>query len=172
MKQRATWLTIAVVLGFPLVSNGAEQMKVTSSAFGEGQSIPGKFTCDGPDTSPPLKIDGVPADTKALVLIVDDPDAPGRLFNHWLVWNIDPRTSSIAEGKAPGGVQGQNDFGKTGYGGPCPPSGSHRYFFRIFALDQPLNLPASARRADLDRAMNKAHVLGQGELMGRYARKK
>ena len=171
MKRTRTWLTIAAVVGLSIVLEGAGQMKVTSSAFTEGGNIPGKFTCDGPDTSPPLKIEGAPAEAKAVVLIVDDPDAPSGLFTHWLVWNIDPKTESIAEGSPPGGVEGRNDFGKTGYGGPCPPSGTHRYFFKIFALDQQLNLHAGARRKELDAAM-KGHVTGQGELMGRYARKK
>ena len=146
-------------------------MKVTSSAFQEGGNIPSKFTCDGGNTSPPLQIAGVPSEAKTLVLIADDPDAPGGLFTHWLVWNIPPQTNSIAEGSAPKGVQGTNDFGKSGYGAPCPPSGSHRYYFRVFALDHELTLPAGAKRSQLNGAM-KGHVVAQGELMGRYARKK
>lgn len=146
-------------------------MKVTSPAFGEGGNIPVKFTCDGPDTSPPLKIEGAPAEAKTLALIVDDPDAPSGLFTHWLIWNIAAKTGSLAEGNNVGGIEGKNDFGKTGYGGPCPPSGTHRYYFRIFALDQPLSLTPGARRKEVDAAM-KGHVIGQAELMGRYARKK
>ena len=102
---------------------------------------------------------------------MDDPDAPGGLFTHWLVWNIDPKTTTIGEGGAPGGTQGKNGFGKSGYGGPCPPSGTHRYFFKVFALDKTLELPAGASRKQLDAAMS-GHVIAQGELMGRYARKK
>ena len=146
-------------------------MKITSSAFQQGGNIPLKFTCDGSNTSPALQISGIPAEAKTLVLIVDDPDAPGGLFTHWAVWNISPQTSTIAEGSTPKGVQGTNDFGKSGYGGPCPPSGTHRYYFRIFALDHELDLPVGAKRSQLDTAM-KSHVIAKGELMGRYARKK
>jgi Raf kinase inhibitor-like YbhB/YbcL family protein len=147
------------------------KMKVTSSAFQEGGNIPSKFTCDGGNASPPLQIAGVPSQAKTLVLIADDPNAPGGLFIHWLVWNIPPQTNSIAEGSAPKGVHGTNDFGKSRYGAPCPPSGSHRYYFRVFALDRELTLPAGAKRSQLDGAM-KGHVVAQGELMGRYSRKK
>ena len=146
-------------------------MKISSSSFQNGGSIPSKFTCDGTDANPGLRIEGIPAEAKSLVLIVDDPDAPGGLFTHWLVWKIDPKTTEIAEGSAPKGVQGKNDFGKSGYGGPCPPSGSHRYYFKIFALDNELDLPAGSKRAQLDAAM-KGHVIAQGELMSRYSRKK
>ena len=104
-------------------------------------------------------------------MIVDDPDAPGGLFTHWTVWNISPQTAAIDEGITPKGVQGTNDFGKSGYGGPCPPSGTHRYYFKIFALDRELNLPSSAKRGQLDAAI-KDHVVAQGELVGRYSRKK
>jgi Raf kinase inhibitor-like YbhB/YbcL family protein len=151
-------------------SAGGKAMKITSTAFQAGGNIPAKFTCDGPNTNPSLRIEGAPANAKSLVLIVDDPDAPGGLFTHWLVWNVDPQTTEIAENSAPAkALQGTNDFPKTGYGGPCPPSGTHRYFFKIFALDQTLDLKAGAKRAELDRAM-RGHVVAQGELMGRYAR--
>ena len=150
---------------------GGAKMKITSSAFQEGGNIPSKFSCDGADTSPPLQISDVPSAAKSLVLIVDDPDAPSGLFTHWTVWNIPPQTSSIAEGSTPKGMQGTNDFGKSGYGGPCPPSGTHRYYFKIFALDRELDLPFGAKRGQLDAAM-KGHVIAQGELMGRYLRKK
>jgi Raf kinase inhibitor-like YbhB/YbcL family protein len=150
---------------------GGATMKITSSAFHEGANIPSKFTCDGSDTSPPLQIAGVPSGAKSLVLIVDDPDAPGGLFTHWLVWNIPPQTGSIAEGSAPQGVQGANDFGKSGYRGPCPPPGTHRYSFKIFALDRELELRSGAKRSQVDAAM-KGHVIAQGELVGRYAKRK
>ena len=146
-------------------------MKITSSAFQEGGNIPSKFTCDGGNASPPLQITGVPPEAKTLVLIADDPDAPGGLFTHWLVWNIPPQTNLVAEGSAPKGVHGTNDFGKSEYGVPCPPSGTHRYYFKVFALDRELTLPAGAKRSQLDGAM-KGHVIAQGELMGRYSRKK
>ena len=146
-------------------------MKITSPAFQEGGNIPSKFTCDGSDTSPPLQITGVPSEAKSLVLIADDPDAPGGLFTHWLIWNIPPQTSSISEGSAVNGVQGANDFGNSGYRGPCPPPGVHKYSFKVFALDRELDLRSGAKRSQLDAAM-KGHVVAQGELIGRYARKK
>jgi Raf kinase inhibitor-like YbhB/YbcL family protein len=150
---------------------GGVKMKITSSAFQEGGNIPSKFTCDGGDSSPPLQIAEIPSGAKSMVLVVDDPDAPSGLFTHWIVWNISPQTNAIAEGGAPKGVQGTSDFGKSGYGGPCPPSGTHRYYFKIFALDRELNLPSGTKRNQLDAAM-KGHVVAQGELMGRYSRKK
>src|SRR5881398_3770035 len=150
---------------------GGAKMKVTSSAVQEGANIQSKFSCDGANTSPPLQISDVPSEAKSLVLIVDDPDAPSGLFTHWPVWNISTQTSTIAEGSTPKGVQGTNDFGKSGYGGPCPPSGAHRYYFRVFALDRELDLHSGAKRSQLDAAM-KGHVIAQGELMGRYSRKK
>ncbi|PYJ34194.1 MAG: YbhB/YbcL family Raf kinase inhibitor-like protein [Verrucomicrobia bacterium] len=142
---------------------GGAKMKITSSAFQQGGNIPSKFTCDGANTSPPLQISDVPAEAKTLVLIVDDPDAPSGLFTHWMAWNISPQTSTVAEGSTPKGVHGTNDFGKSGYGGPCPPSGMHRYYFKIFALDRELDLPAGAKRGQLDAAM-KGHVVAKGEL--------
>src|SRR5215470_7714024 len=147
-------------------AGGGARMKITSSAFQQGGNIPTKFTCDGENMSPPLQITGVPAEAKSLALIADDPDAPGGLFTHWLVWNIPPQTNSIAEGSAPKGVQGTNDFGKSGYGAPCPPSGMHRYYFRVFALDRELDLRSGAKRSELDAAM-KGHIIAQGELIGR-----
>ena len=162
----------ALILLAAIASFAAERarIKITSSAFQEGGNLPSKFTCDGSDTSPPLQIIGVPSEAKSLVLIVDDPDAPSGLFTHWLIWNIPPQTNSIAEGSAPKGVQGTNDFGKSGYRGPCPPPGTHRYSFKIFALDRELDLSSGAKRRQVDAAM-KGHVITQGELMGRYARK-
>jgi Raf kinase inhibitor-like YbhB/YbcL family protein len=150
---------------------GGAKMKITSSAFQQGANIPSKFSCDGANTSPPLEVADAPSGAKSLVLIVDDPDAPSGLFTHWAVWNISPQASTIAEGSTPKGVQGTNDFGKSGYGGPCPPSGTHRYYFKIFALDRQLDLPFGAKRGKLDEAM-RGHVIAQGELMGRYSRKK
>ena len=150
---------------------GGGKMKITSSAFQEAGTIPEKFSKMGQNVSPELRIQGIPAEAKSLALIVDDPDAPSGLFTHWLVWNIDPKTSEIAEGSSPrGGVQGSNDFGETGYGGPQPPSGTHRYYFKIFALDAMLDLKPGAKRHDLDAAM-KNHVMAQGQLMGRYSKK-
>lgn len=146
-------------------------MKITSPAFKEGGVIPERFSKNGQNVSPELRIEGMPAEAKSLALIVDDPDAPVGLFTHWLVWNIDPKTTAIAEGSAPGAaVQGKNDFGEIGYGGPQPPSGTHRYFFKIFALDRALDLKPGAKRREVDAAM-KGHVIAQGQTMGRYSKK-
>ena len=164
----ASAILLAAIASF---AAGGARMKITSSAFQQGANIPPKLSCDGPNTRPPLQIADIPTEAKSVVLIVDDPDAPGGLFTHWAVWNISPQTSTIAEGSTPKGVQGTNDFGKSGYGGPCPPSGTHRYYFRIFALDRELDLSVGAKRSQLDTAM-KSHVIAKGELMGRYARKK
>jgi Raf kinase inhibitor-like YbhB/YbcL family protein len=172
--MRKTFTGVAVVsllTAVALFAAGEVRLKITSSAFQEGGNIPSKFTCDGSDTSPSLQITGVPSGAKSLVLIADDPDAPGGLFTHWLLWNIPPQTNSIAEGSAPKGVQGANDFGKTGYRGPCPPPGTHRYSFKVFALDRELELRSGAKRSQVDAAM-KGHVIAQGELVGRYAKKK
>ena len=145
-------------------------MKITSTTFAEGGDIPSKFTCDGADTNPALRFEWAPAQAKSLALIVDDPDAPSGLFTHWLVWNIEPKAAVIEENSAPSNaIQGKNDFGKPGYGGPCPPSGTHRYFFKVFALDRQLDLPAGSKRAQLDAQM-RGHIIGQAELMGRYSR--
>jgi Raf kinase inhibitor-like YbhB/YbcL family protein len=160
-------IAVATIASF---AAGGAKMKI-SSAFQEGATIPSKFTCDGADASPPLQIADIPSGAKSLALIVDDPDAPSGLFTHWLVWNLSPQTSTVAEGSAPKGVHGTNDFGKSGYGGPCPPSGTHRYYFKIFALDRELDLSSGAKRTQLDAAM-KGHVVAQGELMGRYSRHK
>jgi Raf kinase inhibitor-like YbhB/YbcL family protein len=171
--QKAITSGAIVMLLVVIGSYAAEKarMKITSSAFQQDGNIPAKFTCDGSDTSPALQITGVPSEAKSLVLIADDPDAPGGLFTHWLIWNIPPQTNSIAEGSAPKGVHGTNDFGKPGYKGPCPPPGTHRYSFKIFALDGELEMRALAKRGQVDAAM-KGHVIAQGELVGRYERKK
>ena len=164
----ASAILLAAIASF---AAGGARMKITSSAFQQGGNIPSKFSCDGPNSSPPLQISDVPSEAKSLVLIVDDPDAPSGLFTHWAVWNISPQTTTIGEGSTPRGVHGTNDFGKSGYGGPCPPSGTHRYYFKVFALDRGLDLPVGTKRSQLDAAM-KGHVITQGELMGRYSRKK
>lgn len=145
-------------------------MKITSSAFADGTMLPARFTADGANVNPPLHISAVPAAAKSLVLIVDDPDAPAGPWNHWLLWNIAPETAAIAEDAAPkGAIAGKNDFGRTVYLGPSPPSGTHRYFFRLFALDKIIDLPPGADRVQLDQAMQ-GHVLASAELIGRYRR--
>src|SRR5215831_18578246 len=172
MRKAITNAAVAILfIAITSFAAGEAKMKITSSAFQQGGNILSKFTCDGSDTSPPLQITGIPSNAKSLVLIADDPDAPGGLFTHWLVWNIPPQTNSIAEGSAPKGVQGANDFGKSGYRGPCPPQGTHRYSFKVFALDRELDLRSGAKRGQVDGAM-KGHIIAHGELVGRYARKK
>lgn len=153
---------------FEVIKTG--NMKIESSAFGNNQSIPSKYTCDGENISPPLKISGVPEGTKSLVLISDDPDAPMGTWVHWTVWNIDPQTQEIAENSLPpGAVEGETSFGKPGYGGPCPPSGTHRYFFKLYALDTSLDFDSSAKVKDIEQAMQ-GHVLDSAELVGLYKR--
>lgn len=145
-------------------------IKITSSAFLNGETIPRKYTCDGDDVNPPLLIGGVPSGAKSLVLIVDDPDVLSGIWNHWLVWNIDPRIKEIKENSIPSGaILGKNDFGKLEYGGPCPPRGTHRYFFKVYALDISLELDSGADGRELEQAM-KGHILDHGELMGIYRR--
>lgn len=172
---RTVSLLLAGMLGAALPlqaqSAGMPRLKLTTEAFTEGGSIPSRFTCQGRETSPPLAIEGVPGEAKSLALIVDDPDAPGGTWTHWLVWNIDPGTSRIWEGSVPRGAeQGMNSRQRQGYDAPCPPSGQHRYYFRIYALSQRLTLPPKSARADLERAME-GKVLAQGELMGVYRKK-
>lgn len=142
-------------------------MKLTSPVFEHGRAIPAKFTCDGENVSPPLEIEDAPEKAKTLALIVDDPDAPAGTWLHWLLYDVALR-SSIGEGEVPG-KQGMNDFGRKDYGGPCPPSGQHRYFFRLYALDTELNLPEGASRDEVEKAMAD-HVLAKAELMGLYER--
>ena len=143
-------------------------MTITSPAFGNERDIPIKYTCDGEDVNPPLHIDGIPGNTVTIALIVEDPDALNGTFNHWVVWNIDP-IANIEEDSLPG-VSGRNSFGKTGYRGPCPPTGIHRYYFYVFALDIAIDLPEGADRESLRSAME-GHVIGHGNIMGRYGKK-
>ena len=159
-------------------------IKITSTAFQAGGSIPSKYTCEDRDLSPPLAWSGAPPGTKSFALIVDDPDAPDpakpqRVYVHWVVYNLPAATVALAEnaskkGLPKGAVQGKNDWGKAEYGGPCPPIGRHRYFFKLYALDTELTGLSSPTKGDLERAM-KGHVLDSGELIGTYqkaARKK
>lgn len=146
-------------------------MRILSSAFGMDQPIPAQYTCDGRDVNPPLTIEDVPAQAKSLVLIVDDPDAPAKTWVHWILWGLDPNTREIPADSVPkGAVQGINDFGKREYGGPCPPDGIHSYYFRLFALDVKLTLPADARLVALNEAM-RGKILAQAEWVGTYTRK-
>jgi Raf kinase inhibitor-like YbhB/YbcL family protein len=149
-------------------------LQLLSTAFSEGGTIPRQYTCDGKDVSPPLSWNGVPEGAKSLALICDDPDA-SKTWVHWVIFDLPPAAKSLPEGLAKsaevvgGGTQGTNDFRKVGYGGPCPPSGTHRYFFKLYALDAQVRLHSDATKADLERAM-KGHILAEATLMGRYAR--
>jgi len=145
-------------------------MKITSPNFSKEDMIPKKFTCDGEGINPELEISGAPEETKSLVLIVDDPDAPMGNFNHWVMWNIKPSVKKIGENSyPPEAVSGINSGEKNSYVSPCPPSGIHRYYFKIYALNILLNLDASSRKNDVEKAMS-SHIIDQAELMGKYSR--
>lgn len=144
-------------------------IELTSPAFSHGDPLPRHYTCDGFNISPPLHIGTLPDGSISLALIMEDPDAPDGIFDHWVVWNIDITEHTIPEGKMPG-ISGNHSAGKTGYYGPCPPSGTHRYFFMVYALDTKLDLPAGATKAELQQAMQR-HIIGKGSLMCTYARK-
>ena len=150
-------------------------MKLTSSAFTEGNMIPRKYTCDGGDASPPLTWRDAPAGAKSLALICDDPDAPAGTWVHWVLFDLPPILTGLQEAvppdKAPkiGGTHGTNSWRKIGYGGPCPPSGAHRYFFKLYALDAQLSLGNNATAKEVQAAM-KGHVVAEAQLMGRYKR--
>lgn len=145
------------------------KMKLTS-VFEHNGNIPSVYTCDGQDLAPVLTVSEVPQGTQELVLIVDDPDAPMGTFVHWLVYNLPANTTTIDNKNLPGGVkQGMTDFGRASWGGPCPPSGTHRYFFKLYALDKKLNLSAGATKSELEKALN-GHVVEQAELIGLYKR--
>jgi len=151
------------------------EIKITSTAFEEEGMIPEKYTCDGIDVSPPLTWTSIPDGTKILALICDDPDAPMGTWVHWVLFNLPANIIEMPENIPPerelenGAKQGMNDFRKIGYGGPCPPGGTHRYYFKLFALDTELNLEAGATKSQLLEAME-GHILGEGQLMGRYKR--
>jgi Raf kinase inhibitor-like YbhB/YbcL family protein len=150
--------------------------EMTSAAFDQGGTIPQQYTCDGPDLSPPLRWAAPPEGTQSLVLIADDPDAPAGTWVHWVLYDLPPGQRELAEGlpqqetPAEGGTQGKNDFGKLGYGGPCPPKGKpHRYFFRLYALDIKVDLSPGATKGEVLEKMA-GHVLAEAELVGRYGR--
>jgi Raf kinase inhibitor-like YbhB/YbcL family protein len=150
-------------------------LNVTSTAFNDGGFIPKKYTCDSSNISPPLKWSGVPEKTKSIALICDDPDAPMGTWVHWVVYDIPPELDSFPENVPPdkimetGASQGTNDFRKIGYGGPCPPGGTHRYFFKVYALDNLLELSPGLTKGELLIAME-GHILAEGKLIGRYSR--
>lgn len=146
-------------------------MQLSSSAFADQETIPAKYTCEGENINPPLQISEVPEGTQSLVLIVDDPDAPAGTWDHWIVWNIAPNTTEIAENSVPERAeQGTTSFGQPGYGGPCPPPGpAHRYIFKLYALDATLDLTTGADKSDIEQAMAD-HILAQTQLIGLYQR--
>src|SRR5437870_8658837 len=162
----------------PNANRGEKEMsgiKLTSSAFKEGEPLPRTYTCDGPDVSPGLEWSGVPKSAKTLAIICDDPDAPSGDWVHWVLYNLPAENIGLVENTPAteslraGGFQGKNDFEKIGYGGPCPPSGTHRYFFKTYALDVELPLKAGATKVEVDKAMA-GHVVAQAQLMGTYRR--
>ncbi len=152
-------------------------MKLTSPAFEPNQLIPSQYTCDGEDISPALDWDDPPEGTESLALICDDPDAPGKTWVHWIVYNLPNSAHSLPENVSSSisplseSVQGKNDFKQVKYGGPCPPSGTHRYFFKLYALDSKLNLESGATKAQVEAAMT-GHILGKAQLIGLYSRKR
>lgn len=147
-------------------------MKITSPAFSNNQPIPSKYTCNGANINPPLQFSGIPQDTKSLVLIVDDPDAPAGTWIHWVVYNINPVISEIPENGVPqDGIQGKTTSGQTNYGGPCPPSGTHRYFFKLYALSKTLSIQGTANVETILSAM-KGAIIGKSELIGLYSQTK
>jgi Raf kinase inhibitor-like YbhB/YbcL family protein len=156
-------------------------LRLTSPAFGEGREIPRVYTCDGKDVSPPLAWTGVPESTRALALIGEDPDAPGGTWTHWVIFNLPAGLKELREGIPPeervslgpgeDAIQGRNDFGKIGYGGPCPPTGTHHYVFRLYALDTRLGLARGTEKGPLIEALQ-GHVVAEGRLTGTYARSK
>jgi Raf kinase inhibitor-like YbhB/YbcL family protein len=155
------------------VSQGGATMKLTSSAFSEGALIPVRYSCSGDDFSPPLTWSDIPAGAKSLALIADDPDAPVGTWVHWVAFNLPVTAGGLPEGIKDakqllgGGIQGANSWRRTGYGGPCPPSGTHRYFFKLYALDTILSLDNKAAAKDVQAAMN-GHILAEAQLMGRF----
>lgn len=160
----------------PKVDEKMAQIRITSAAFQEGGMIPKQYTCEGANISPPLAWDSVPVGTKTLALICDDPDAPAKTWTHWVLFNLPSGAKELPEKVPPqeklagGGVQGMNDFRKTGYGGPCPPPGSpHRYYFKLYALDTDLALNAGATKEQLLKGME-GHVVAGGQLLGKYQR--
>jgi Raf kinase inhibitor-like YbhB/YbcL family protein len=154
----------------------AMAFQLTSSAFGQGAPIPRQYTCDGKDTSPPLQWSEPPAGTRSFALICDDPDAPAGTWVHWVLYNMPSATRSLPEAVparaelTDGSRHGQNSWRRLDYGGPCPPSGTHRYFFKLYALDKVLDIKSGANKQQLLKAME-GHTLGQAELMGMYSRK-
>ena len=178
MKKLFLILAALVFAFFSIQLKGGKKMELKSSAFTNGGNIPVKYTCDGEDISPPLQWNNVPSGTKSLVLIMDDPDAPMGTWVHWVIYNIPATVKSLPEHfpakeiMKDGTTQGRNSWGRIGYGGPCPPppTGAHRYFFKLYAIDKKLDLgPGATKEAVLQTI--KGHILSEAELMGRYKRR-
>lgn len=153
-----------------LMDSGPKTVTVSSGSFEPNQQIPRKHTCQGENSSPHLNVSNLPGDARAFAIVMDDPDAPRGTFTHWLAWNVPADRADLPENvdlSELGADEGKNDFNETGYGGPCPPSGRHRYFVRVYALSERLDLPRGARRPDLEAAMD-GKVVAWGELMGTY----
>lgn len=147
-------------------------MQITSSAFENNETLPSKYTCDGENINPPLSISGTPENAKSLVLISDDPDAPAGTWTHWTVWNIDPKTAEVSENSVPANsVEGTTSFDETGYGSPCPPkgTGTHRYVFKIYAIDKLLDLPTSLKAEELYKTIEPS-IIDKAEIIGLYSR--
>jgi len=180
MSRKVCYLLIAFMFLYlwqntETVGGEKIQIKVKSTAFEEGGMIPKRYTCDGMDISPPLAWTSIPEGTKSIALICDDPDAPMGTWVHWVLFNLPPDTKQLSENVPPqkklgnGALHGINDFRKIGYGGPCPPSGTHRYYFKVYALNTEINLKAGITKTKLQKAMKK-HILAEGQLMGKYSR--
>ena len=169
-------IILLIIIGFVFIGKDRDKMEI-KSVFDEGEKVPAKYTCDGEDINPELEILDIPENTKSLVLIMDDPDSPTGTWDHWVVFNIEVSPTSLDVGTAKIGensvpeesVQGLNSWDKNEYGGPCPGSGTHRYFFKIYALDVELELDSNARKDDVEKAME-SHILGKAELLGVYSR--
>jgi Raf kinase inhibitor-like YbhB/YbcL family protein len=155
----------------PATEGGLDMtIQITSTAFTEGGKIPRIYTCDDQNVSPPLDWTGVPTTTVSLAIIMDDPDAPSGTWVHWVLYNLPPDRTSLEQGKTGLGTDGENDFNRTGYGGPCPPRGStHRYYIKLYALDTMLDLKSGASKAQVESSM-RGHILAQSQLMGKYGR--
>lgn len=181
MKSKLLFVAVVIFAATSMVLYSGNKegdkmdLKVTSQSFSEGGKIPVKYTCDGKDISPPLSWSGGPDNTRSYAIISDDPDAPVGTWVHWVIYNIPADVTSLpedvpkAEKLENGAVQGRNDFKKYGYGGPCPPGGTHRYFFKVYALDTMIDEGPGLTKKQLLKAME-GHILAQGELMGKYSR--
>ena len=167
MKMLSLVVLCTLLAGCIAESSGGVNMEV-KSVFGNMERVPVKYTCEGEDISPPLQIENIPEGTKAIAIIMDDPNAPVGTWVHWVVWNLP--VEDVAEGSQQG-TQGKNSWGRLGYGGPCPPPGhgTHRYFFKVYALDAELSLPEGATKEELLKAME-GHILAKAELVGTYSR--